>query len=469
MPQASPTRRSLRPPSETFSGLYVLPKETRARAAVALAHFDACMEIFVELWTLRMQAAGYLPGSTALHDDCVAACRAFVTSILAHARQRTTPTFETLRSNEDGWATPLVEAGLRHWRRGVAPERFTGCFKTFLMALEDALAVLPRLSAKVGEDAAAAAVQFVRLHAHVFETLWVGAVHEGASYGASASAAKKEGTPIAQTPRFESLFESTSDGALLLDAHCGVVAANAAARRLSGGAALTGPVWKALGLGKLDRARFLDLHPLGQPVVQPLFDGRGPFRVTVTSPGCTDATRAGEFIVLFAEADESSPRDMEAARTDILDEERARLEELGLTLRTVLADVNDARGRHRSGLASHVRRVLLPALERLAEEGDESKRRAAVETLRTNLLDVLAGDTRDPAGESLGRLTLAELKVCRLVREGHKSKEIAGLLNISFETVQTHRRNIRRKLGLRGRDRRLAAVSPGNGDAKTGS
>ena len=77
-----------------------------------------------------------------------------------------------------------------------------------------------------------------------------------------------------------------------------------------------------------------------------------------------------------------------------------------------------------------------------------------IQLVRGSLLPLIDGDDR--ARDGLDKLTLAELKVCRLVRAGHSSKEIAGLLNISPETVQTHRRNIRRKLGLRGHDTQLA-------------
>jgi DNA-binding CsgD family transcriptional regulator len=35
-----------------------------------------------------------------------------------------------------------------------------------------------------------------------------------------------------------------------------------------------------------------------------------------------------------------------------------------------------------------------------------------------------------------------------MIRHGNSSKEIAGILNISAKTVDTHRRNIRKKIGL---------------------
>ena len=46
-------------------------------------------------------------------------------------------------------------------------------------------------------------------------------------------------------------------------------------------------------------------------------------------------------------------------------------------------------------------------------------------------------------------LTPTELKVADLVRDGRTSKEIASLLNLSYNTIMFHRHNIRGKLGLK--------------------
>jgi DNA-binding NarL/FixJ family response regulator len=60
--------------------------------------------------------------------------------------------------------------------------------------------------------------------------------------------------------------------------------------------------------------------------------------------------------------------------------------------------------------------------------------------------DVLAND--QPIDDPLTR---REVEVVKLIAEGHASKEIARMLVISLKTVESHRANILRKLGMRDR------------------
>lgn len=54
------------------------------------------------------------------------------------------------------------------------------------------------------------------------------------------------------------------------------------------------------------------------------------------------------------------------------------------------------------------------------------------------------------AQDSYELLTAREREVLHLLAEGKSNKEIAGLLNLSTYTVETHRRNILEKLNLHG-------------------
>jgi two-component system, NarL family, response regulator NreC len=53
--------------------------------------------------------------------------------------------------------------------------------------------------------------------------------------------------------------------------------------------------------------------------------------------------------------------------------------------------------------------------------------------------------------KSLGTITARESEVLRLVARGHTNKEIAAELSISAKTVDVHKTNAMRKLGLTGR------------------
>lgn len=466
MPQASSARRHLTP-SEAFSGLFVPQPQTRRKAAAVLARFDACMESFLEFWTLRMQAAGYLSFTTARRDDCVTACRDFLTPVLRHAAAEQPPTFETLRENAGGWADALLAAGLRHCRRGVTVAMYLGCFKTFIMALEDALALLPRLCADIPADHIPAATEFLRLHAHAFEVLWTEAgLREMTSI-------RQPAPPADISPqnellrlltlekcRFENIFNTTSDGVLVMNENCRITTANRSLRQYAGEGIEGKPVWEALGLEGEDPEEFFRYYPIGQTVeVSPFGDGLF-FRLSIASLGGVSLASAGEYLVLLTNI---TPQVLQREMMEeaigrhaaALLEEKRRQEELNITLRTVLSTIHAERDSRRDELSSHIRRVLLPALEQIGKEPDATARKSMIQLLRGSLLSLTdSGEERPQDG--LSKLTLAELKVCRLVRAGHSSKEIAELLNISPETVQTHRRNIRRKLGLRGHDTQLA-------------
>jgi DNA-binding NarL/FixJ family response regulator len=86
---------------------------------------------------------------------------------------------------------------------------------------------------------------------------------------------------------------------------------------------------------------------------------------------------------------------------------------------------------------------------------------ASAEEVVQAIRDVYAGGYHFPAppAESnhtddnfLKKLKLSnrELEVIQLIKAGMKTKEIAEKLNISFYTVETHRKNIKLKVGLKG-------------------
>jgi DNA-binding CsgD family transcriptional regulator len=125
------------------------------------------------------------------------------------------------------------------------------------------------------------------------------------------------------------------------------------------------------------------------------------------------------------------------------------VEKMNIALRQVIRTVEEERQEIREQLTSQVKKQLLPALERITKAETPEVR----EGYRNVIQEQLNGltDTAGVEDADLLRLSPREMEVCQLIQLGRNGQEIAALLNMSFETVQTHRKNIRRKLGLKGR------------------
>lgn len=133
-----------------------------------------------------------------------------------------------------------------------------------------------------------------------------------------------------------------------------------------------------------------------------------------------------------------------------LQEKQAEVEEKEIALKQVIKTVEEDRKEMREQLTSQVKKQMLPALERITTSDAPEVRESYKNVIEDQLVD-LANDATGEFDSELLRLSPREIEVCQLIQLGRNGKEIAELLNMSFETVQTHRKNIRKKLGLRGK------------------
>jgi PAS domain S-box-containing protein len=136
--------------------------------------------------------------------------------------------------------------------------------------------------------------------------------------------------------------------------------------------------------------------------------------------------------------------------------EKKQIEEMNITLKNVLNAIEKDRRDFENRLSARIRTSIVPALERVDKETDASVRKSYLTLLSQQLVALTSGfDTELDAG--LLKLSRTEIEVCRLIQAGCSSKEICEAMTLSFETIQTHRKNIRRKLNLRGRKVNLHA------------
>lgn len=94
-------------------------------------------------------------------------------------------------------------------------------------------------------------------------------------------------------------------------------------------------------------------------------------------------------------------------------------------------------------LKSDAGRVLLQGIETLLQH-----RPYFSSSISELLLNAYVAETSERARESATVLTAREREVVQLLAEGRSTKEAADQLGLSVKTVETHRANVMRKLGL---------------------
>ncbi|MGM0424475.1 MAG: LuxR C-terminal-related transcriptional regulator [Thermodesulfobacteriota bacterium] len=124
------------------------------------------------------------------------------------------------------------------------------------------------------------------------------------------------------------------------------------------------------------------------------------------------------------------------------------LQESNAALRALLRQRDQDREELEANILENVKNQVLPWLRDLEQTRLDQIQQSLVQGLEKSLLDLAS-----PFVRSLSRhyasLTPQELKIASLIQQGQSSKEIAHILQCSEHAVQFHRKNLRRKLGLK--------------------
>ena len=130
-----------------------------------------------------------------------------------------------------------------------------------------------------------------------------------------------------------------------------------------------------------------------------------------------------------------------------LEIQKSELEEVNTTLRVLLKRRDEDKTEFEEKVLYNVNELVVPYLERLKSNELDAKGRACVSILESNLNDIVSSFTRKLSSKYLG-LTPTEIQIANLVKQGRTTKEIAEILNSSDRTVEFHRKNIRKKIGI---------------------
>jgi PAS domain S-box-containing protein len=132
----------------------------------------------------------------------------------------------------------------------------------------------------------------------------------------------------------------------------------------------------------------------------------------------------------------------------------SNLEEVNTALRVLLKRREEDKTELEEKVLFNVRELVTPYLEKLKKSGLDERQEACVSILESNLDNIISAFSRRLSSLYLN-LTPAEMEVANLVRHGKTTKEIAEFLNVSSQTIDSHRKNIRRKIGIRNKKANL--------------
>ncbi len=171
-------------------------------------------------------------------------------------------------------------------------------------------------------------------------------------------------------------------------------------------------------------------------------------------------TKEGKHVPVFIQSHYVKHEDGEyhcAIARDTASEHNGReaLDKAKAALRDLMTEMETVRSELSEKIAANLRHLVIPVLRKL-KEGDTAARQKQLALIEKNLLEITHSFGIRLEKEFHG-LSRREIEICDMVRHGFSIKEIADHLHISDRTVETHRYNIRRKLGLSSKSLSLAS------------
>jgi len=130
------------------------------------------------------------------------------------------------------------------------------------------------------------------------------------------------------------------------------------------------------------------------------------------------------------------------------------LEEVNVALRVLLKRRDEDKIELGEKILCNVKELVLPYVERLRKAELTSQYAAYINILESNLNDIISPFALKLSSKLLG-LTPTEIQVANLIKEGKTTKDIAVMLNLSPRTVEFHRNNIRKKMGIKNKKANL--------------
>lgn len=141
-------------------------------------------------------------------------------------------------------------------------------------------------------------------------------------------------------------------------------------------------------------------------------------------------------------------------REEELEIKTSSLKEVNTALKVLLKRRDEDKIELEEKVLLNVKDLVLPYLEKLKKSGLGKRERSYLDILESNLNDIISPFSRRLSPTYLN-FTPSEIQVANLLKHGKTTKDIAEFLNLSCETIDFHRKNIRKKIGIKNKKANL--------------
>ena len=126
------------------------------------------------------------------------------------------------------------------------------------------------------------------------------------------------------------------------------------------------------------------------------------------------------------------------------------LEEMNTALKVLLKRREQDKSELEEKVLFSVKELVTPYLDEISKTAPKPRHKTLLGIVESNLNEIIS-PFEDRISTKISKFTPTEVTVANLVKRGMATKEIADLLNLSPKTIDSHRENIREKLGIKNR------------------
>ncbi len=134
-------------------------------------------------------------------------------------------------------------------------------------------------------------------------------------------------------------------------------------------------------------------------------------------------------------------------RTIELELKKKSLEEINTAMKVLLKKREEDKIEIEDNVMTNVMELITPYFKKIKKTDLDDHQKTFLSIIESNMDEIISPFTRKLSLKYL-KLTPTEIRIVNLVRQGNTTKNIAKTLKVSPRTIDTHRKNIRDKIGL---------------------